>query len=111
MVIRRLGFLPLHPKAQPVHIKSTGIRVSLELPETPRRRVKDAVGEWHDWEELSHITSKVLDHDRDCKLMQKLKEIRQNKYGDAISVVDKMRKQLKTSKKQSPGSIVLAPVA
>jgi len=41
--------------------------------------VKDAIGEWHDWEELVTIAAKVLDHGGRCKLMTKLKDISHQK--------------------------------
>ena len=36
--------------------------------------VKDAIGDWHDWEQLIAIASDVLDHGAECKLMAQLKE-------------------------------------
>jgi CHAD domain-containing protein len=34
--------------------------------------VKDAIGEWHDWEELTSIAIQLFDHDESCKLIKRL---------------------------------------
>jgi CHAD domain-containing protein len=34
--------------------------------------VKDAIGEWHDWEELNAIAVQLLDHGASCKLIKHL---------------------------------------
>jgi CHAD domain-containing protein len=34
--------------------------------------VKDAIGEWHDWEELTAIAVQLLDHGESCKLIKHL---------------------------------------
>ena len=51
---------------------------------------KDAIGEWHDWEELVAIASEVLDHGN-CKLMRKLKETADTKYAHAHRVAERLR--------------------
>src|SRR5205807_5429297 len=47
--------------------------------------VKDAIGEWHDWEELTAIASQLLDHGPSCKLMKQLKATSDSKYEKALS--------------------------
>ena len=54
-------------------------------------RVKDAIGEWHDWEELVAITRDVLDHGAACKLVRKLKDIADSKYNTAIESAENLR--------------------
>jgi CHAD domain-containing protein len=54
-------------------------------------RVKDAIGEWHDWEELVAITRDVLDHGEACKLVRKLKDIADSKYKIAIESAENLR--------------------
>jgi CHAD domain-containing protein len=54
-------------------------------------RVKDAIGEWHDWEELVAIARDVLDHGAACKLVRKLKEIANSKYKFAIESAENLR--------------------
>jgi CHAD domain-containing protein len=53
--------------------------------------VKDAIGEWHDWEELVAIARDVLDHGAGCKLLRKLKEVRDSKYKTAIESAENLR--------------------
>jgi CHAD domain-containing protein len=55
--------------------------------------VKDAIGEWHDWEELLNIARDVLDHGRQCQLLRELKRICNQKYDDALSKTEDMRKK------------------
>jgi CHAD domain-containing protein len=54
---------------------------------------KDAIGEWHDWEELIAIASEVVDHGSNCKLMRKLKETADSKFAHALRVVDNLRRK------------------
>jgi CHAD domain-containing protein len=51
---------------------------------------KDAIGEWHDWDELMGIANKVLDHPN-CKLIHKLRTISREKYGFALTITNRMR--------------------
>jgi CHAD domain-containing protein len=55
-------------------------------------QIKDAIGEWHDWEELNSIAAKILDHSAGCKLQHQLKEIAQQKYETALSSASKLHK-------------------
>jgi hypothetical protein len=41
--------------------------------------VKNAIGKWHDWEELVAIVKKVLSHGN-CNLIRELKAISDKKY-------------------------------
>jgi CHAD domain-containing protein len=54
--------------------------------------VKDAIGEWHDWEELVGIASKLLDHDGNGLLLAEVKRIVESKYDHALSLGLKLRK-------------------
>lgn len=54
--------------------------------------VKDAIGEWHDWEELLAIAKELLDH-TNCKLLRELKARSEKKYEDALSAAESMRKK------------------
>jgi CHAD domain-containing protein len=55
-------------------------------------QVKDAIGEWHDWEELNSIAEKFLDHSSGCKLQRELKQIARQKYESALSAARKLQK-------------------
>ena len=64
--------------------------------------VKDSIGEWHDWEELSAIAADVLDHRSGCRLQQELKRISESKYEHALALAAKLRKTyLKAEQKKS----------
>ena len=69
-------------------------------------KVKDAIGEWHDWEELLATAKDVLDHGGRCKLLRELKGISEQKYEEALADAEKMRrKYLRVSAKnrRQPG--------
>lgn len=55
--------------------------------------VKDAIGDWHDWEELRAIAGEVLDHSSGCPLQSELKRICDEKYSSAAARAVDMRKK------------------
>jgi len=57
------------------------------------KQVKDAIGEWHDWQELLSIAGKVLDHGGNCRVLQELKSICDHKFEHALVVTNEMRMQ------------------
>jgi CHAD domain-containing protein len=93
---RRLNKTNLHP----YRLKVKELRNILLMADTPSRPrfvedlgvVKDAIGEWHDWEELVRIASKLPDHDGSCALLAELKRIAKSKYDHALSLALKLRK-------------------
>ncbi len=70
-------------------------------------RVKDAIGEWHDWEELVLTAQEVLDHGTRCKLLARFKRNVEGKYERALLLSESLRKKYVQS--QAPGDEV--PVA
>jgi CHAD domain-containing protein len=52
---------------------------------------QDAIGEWHDWEELIAIAEKTLDHSPQCPLLHKLKTISKQKFDSALTIAEKLR--------------------
>jgi hypothetical protein len=52
--------------------------------------VKDAIGEWHDWEKLVSVGAKLLEH-RGCKLKAKLKATANMKYERALYLAHQLR--------------------
>ena len=56
-------------------------------------KVKDAIGEWHDWEELVSIAEKVLDHKTGCGLKAELKHIAGQKYERSLGLAQQLRKR------------------
>jgi len=75
---------------------------------------KDAIGDWHDWEELIAIANKVLDHGKNCKLMRTLKKTADSKFAHAVRVAENLRrthfKALSPSRK-GPHGVELRQVA
>ena len=47
-------------------------------------QVKMAIGDWHDWDELTRIAAKALDHGRSCALIKRLNATRDEKYELAL---------------------------
>ena len=58
--------------------------------------VKNAIGEWHDWEELVGISKDVLNHSN-CKLFRELRTIAEQKYERALSQAERMRRKYLSS--------------
>ena len=56
------------------------------------KEAKDAIGEWHDWEELVLVAGEVLTHSPACKLLNELKDTARNKFEFALSLTNKLRK-------------------
>jgi len=52
---------------------------------------KNAIGEWHDWEELIAVAEKTLDHGPPCPLLQELKTISKQKFDSALTIAEKLR--------------------
>jgi CHAD domain-containing protein len=80
-------------------LKIKQLRYVLELaPDHPKfvddlGEAKDAIGDWHDWEELIAIANEVLDHGTSCKLMRKLKETADSKFAHALRVAENLRRE------------------
>lgn len=52
---------------------------------------KDAIGEWHDGEELIAIAHKILGHGPQCPLLQELKEANKRKLDGALAIAERLR--------------------
>jgi CHAD domain-containing protein len=93
----RLGRQNLHP----YRLKVKELRNVLRLAKDPGDKefvdtlgeVKDAIGEWHDWQELAAIAQKVLGHGPGCNLIRQLKQTTEKKYESALQSAEQMRKQ------------------
>jgi CHAD domain-containing protein len=92
----RLGRQNLHP----YRLKVKELRNVLKLAQDEDGqefvdalgRVKDLIGEWHDWEELLAIASRKLKHGPGCKLMRELRQKTNEKYQRALTETERMRK-------------------
>jgi len=54
--------------------------------------IKDAIGEWHDWEELIAIAKQQLRHEGPCRLLKHFKATSDSKFKRALSVTNEFRK-------------------
>jgi CHAD domain-containing protein len=55
-------------------------------------KVKDAIGEWHDWVELQGIAHKVLNHPQ-CALVRELKTRTDERFEQALNLAKNLRKK------------------
>jgi CHAD domain-containing protein len=55
--------------------------------------VQDAIGEWHDWVELSNIAHDVLQHGKNCDVTQKIEETARKKFDEALRVTEQLRQR------------------
>jgi len=82
----------------PFRIKVKQLRYMLQLskqtdPEIVEAlgRVKDEVGDWHDWQELAEIARKVLDPKADRVALQRIEEIGGKKFRQALASANGLR--------------------
>ena len=98
----------------PYRLRVKELRNVLQLADDPSHHefldalgeVKDAIGEWHDWEELIAIAADLLDHGPSCKLLHELKQVSARKYEHALALANKMRRDFlgagRAGKRPSP---------
>jgi len=67
--------------------------------------VKDAIGEWHDWEVLVSIAKEVLNHEGGCRLMEELRKKAAVTYKNALALSESMRKEYLHITKLEPGRV------
>ena len=92
-----LGRNNLHP----YRLKVKELRNVLEMAENAKEKefvkrlgeVKDAIGEWHDREELLTIAKDVLNHRPNCQLLAELRKTADAKFKTALALAESMRKQ------------------
>lgn len=63
--------------------------------------VKDTIGEWHDWTELSAIAADVLQHDQGCELQKELRSVVQKKLQKAMELANQLRAEYFNQKPKS----------
>ncbi|HZC44375.1 MAG TPA: CHAD domain-containing protein [Acidobacteriaceae bacterium] len=89
----------------PYRLQVKELRYMLQMEEDPADQqlvgtlgqVKDAIGEWHDWQELVAIARENLPHGKRCKLIPLLQKTTQKKLHKAISVANAGRRQIHSS--------------
>jgi len=70
--------------------------------------VKAAIGDWHDWVELSEIAAEVLDHGAACELSKRIAATRESKYRHALSLTQSLITHLL---QPGPGLEAIAAIA
>jgi CHAD domain-containing protein len=55
--------------------------------------IKDAIGEWHDWEELIALAGQQIRHDGPCRLLKHFKSTSDTKFKRALSLTNEFRKR------------------
>jgi CHAD domain-containing protein len=88
----RLTRTTLHP----YRIQVKELRYMLQMENHPADQelidtlgeIKDAVGEWHDWQELLKIAREQLSHGSECKLVAKIQTTTNEKLKHALSVAN-----------------------
>jgi CHAD domain-containing protein len=99
----RLNRQNLHP----YRLKVKELRYILQLADQEHEptlvkklgEVKDAIGEWHDWEELVSIAKRILNHGKQCKLIGALKRESEKKFERALCLTNDLRNTYLNSKK------------
>ncbi len=92
----RLNQSNLHP----FRLKMKELRYILQLAEENNLKfvqtlgkVKDAIGEWHDWNELAVIAADALSHGNRCPLLKQIRSTARMKLDNALSTANAMRKR------------------
>jgi CHAD domain-containing protein len=109
----RLNRQNLHP----YRLKVKDLRNVLQLSEQPGDQeffdalgaVKDAIGEWHDWETLITIASRVLAHGASCKLIKQLGVTSNAQYDRALSITNHFRSRYLKPEKHGARQVSLSP--
>ncbi len=95
----RLNVENLHP----YRLKAKELRYILQMHNDPGDqklietlvKMKDAIGEWHDWQELLTIAREQLPHGSECKLLRSFQSTTEQKFDHALSVANNGRKQIR----------------
>jgi CHAD domain-containing protein len=57
------------------------------------KRVQDAIGEWHDWVELTGIAEEVLRNGTNCGVVRKIRDLAHSKYNQALRITEELRQK------------------
>jgi CHAD domain-containing protein len=93
---RHLGRKNLHPYRLKVKELRNVLRMARQEKDSEfiekLGAVKDAIGEWHDWQELLAMAQKVLNHGSKCDVLGELKKTANGKYDDALRAAEDLRR-------------------
>jgi CHAD domain-containing protein len=104
----RLDKRNLHP----YRLKVKELRYVLQLSEEGQKQqfvnklgeVQDAIGEWHDWEELIAIATDVLSHGPQCELVRTLRATSEKKFERALALTNELRRTYVEARRAGRGS-------
>lgn len=102
----RLTKRNLHPYR--LHVKELRYVLQMENDPADKERietlgqVKDAIGEWHDWQQLEMIGRDLLPHGSRCKLILLFQKTTQQKLKRAIAAADAGRRHIQSSLQSPP---------
>ncbi len=57
------------------------------------KQVQDAIGEWHDWVELTGIAREVLQHGTNCSVVKRTAEVAHDKFTRALRITEELRER------------------
>jgi len=102
----------------PFRLKVKELRYALQLAKNPDAdlieslgEVKYAIGEWHDWEELTGIAGKVLDHGPGRNLIRMIRSTAKEKFDHALSITNRMRQKYSDQQGRNRRRNLRRPVA
>jgi len=103
-----------HATLHPYRLKVKDLRYLLEMSGDADRnelvahlgKVKDAIGEWHDWETLATIASEQLTHGARCPLLHEIRTTVSRQYDRALALTNRMRTTaLKVRRRRGPAKV------
>jgi CHAD domain-containing protein len=56
-------------------------------------KVKEQIGDWHDWQQLAEIAEKALNPKRDLATLKKIDEVEKKKFAQALAAAHEMKTQ------------------
>ena len=103
-----------HATLHPYRLKVKELRYVLQMSgDTDRHElvpqlgeVKDAIGEWHDWETLATIASEQLTHGARCPLIHEIRTTVARRYERALALTNRMRTTaLQVRRRRGPAKV------
>ena len=88
-----------HVTLHPYRLKVKELRYVLQMSGDADRselvaclgEIKDAIGEWHDWQTLATIASEQLTHGTRCPLLHEIRTTVSRQYDRALALTNRMR--------------------
>ena len=98
----------------PFRVQVKELRYMLQMENDPANQaliettgpVKDAIGEWHDWQQLLTIARDNLPHGSKCKLISLFQKTTQQKLKHALTVANAGRQHMQRSPGRNKSTIV-----